>query len=241
MFWQFKIEVDIVPKQTDILKDGEFVRTTILTGLRLEYVGCTYSDSKKILFCEREKINQNITDELVTLYCAYGVGNTKWINLDCEKAIFIKIPLETELTYVLSYSLKYSYKQWRFKLDVKPLNHIPDNALIVIDILSDDNQYTVADCEKILVSGEGITTFNCNCSSLNSTKSFKIINTKKSGSVTWKELKAPATIYTGENKEELLKNPQESSQKNEKNENNNSLMMKINYLLLFVLIVFFIK
>ena len=233
-----KIEVDIVPEQTDILKDREHVRTSILTGLGYGNAWCAYSDSKKILFCEREEKNQKSTDKLVALYCINGMGYTKWINLDCKNSVIIKIPLETELTYVLSYSLKYSYIKWIFKLDVKALNHIQDNAPIVIDILSDDNQYKITECEKILDSEDDITTFNCNCSSLDSAKSFKIVNTKKSGSFIWKKLKAPATIYTGENKEELLKNPQDNSQKNE---NNNSLMMKINYLLLFVLIVIFIK
>jgi hypothetical protein len=169
------------------------------------------------------------------------MGSTNWTNLDCHKYIQIKIPLETELAYVLSYSLKYVNVKWIFKLDVKPLNYIPDESLIVLDILSDDNQYTVAECDKILDSEDGITTFNCRCNSLDNTKSFKIINTKKSGSVIWKGLKAPSTIYTSENKTELLKNIQDNSQNNENNENNNSFMMKINYLLLFVLIANFIK
>jgi hypothetical protein len=239
--WQFKIQVDIVPGETDILKDGEHLRTTIFLGLTIRYAWCTYSDSKKILLCERQEENQKITDELTSFICSDGMGSIIWINLDCKKYIQIKIPLETELTYVLSYSLKYAYIKWKFKLDVKPLNYIPGDSLIVIDILSDDNQYTVAECDKFLDSEDGITTFNCNCTSLDSTKSFKIINTKKSGSVIWKGLKAPSTIYTSENKTELLKNIQDNSQNNENNENNNSFMMKINYLLLFVLIANFIK
>ena len=45
--WQFKIQVDIVPGETDILKDGEHIRTTIFLGLTIRYAWCTYSRFKK--------------------------------------------------------------------------------------------------------------------------------------------------------------------------------------------------
>lgn len=101
------------------------------------------------------------------------------------------------LTYQNSYYLKYddSKSKWTFKLLVKSTNlNIPGDSLITIDILYDESQKTIAQCEKNnATSTYESATFTCECE-LTNDKTLKLTNNKESGSITWNGLTEGTSI-----------------------------------------------
>lgn len=92
------------------------------------------------------------------------------------------------LTYKNSYYLKYddSKGKWTFKLFVENKTLlIPGDSLITIDILYDESQKTIAQCEKNNATSTAYKSaiFTCECQ-LSNDKTLKLAKNKESGSIT---------------------------------------------------------
>lgn len=185
--WKFKIDIT-----NDGLREGLNVTIDLNTGTN-DYTGsCTHSN--KILSCVKDDTKSQ--NELIYLVFQRKSGSVTWSNKDANtpKA---KIPLEMRLTYQNSYYLKYddSKSKWTFKLFVKSTTlYIPGDSLITIDILYDESQKTIAQCEKNnATSTNQFATFTCECE-LTNDKTLKLTNNKESGSITWNGLTEGTSI-----------------------------------------------
>ena len=143
--WIFKIEVTAEDDAALIVRDGLNVTVALFREPNDYYTASCIFDGS-ILSCGNDYINQYY-DDLYYFVFQKSVGSVTWSNKqDEEKA---KIPLEIELTHVLSYYLAYKESKWTFKMTVKPSEvGIPAKSLITIDILYDENQNTIAECDE---------------------------------------------------------------------------------------------
>lgn len=195
--WVFKIEVETEGDVTSIVREGLNVTVALIKSNQDYKTGtCIYStiEEKKILSCQEDHSKSNT--DLFAFVPQKNVGSVTWSNKD-ENSEIIKIPLELELTHVLSYGLAYEENKWVFKIKAKPSIKMPGKSYIKIDILYNTNEYTIAQCEapnKVeIAKGEQID-FSCECSSLDENQSFKISKTKNMGSVSWLNLTESNTI-----------------------------------------------
>ena len=185
--WKFKIDIT-----DDGLREGLNVTIDLNAGTFDRTASCTYSN--KILSCVKDQtISQT---ELIYLVFQKNSGSVTWGNKDATTPK-IKIPFEMTLTYQNSYYLKYddSKSKWTFKLFVKSTTlYIPGDSLITIDILYDESQKTIAQCEKNNVTSTNqFATFTCECE-LTNDKTLKLTNNKESGSITWNGLTEGTSI-----------------------------------------------
>ncbi len=185
--WKFKIDIT-----DDGLREGLNVTIDLNTGTFDRTASCTYSN--KILSCVKDQTVSQF--ELIYLVFQKKSGSVTWKNKDSTSPK-IKIPFEMTLTYQNSYYLKYddSKSKWTFKLFVKNQNlNIPRDSLITIDILYDESQKTIAQCEKNnSTSTFQSATFTCECE-LTNDKTLKLTNNKESGSITWNGLTEGTSI-----------------------------------------------
>lgn len=197
--WKFKIEVEAEGTASSIVREGLNVTVALFRSGDGEHTAsCLYSiiDEKKILSCERDK-NAQYEDDLILLIPQKSVGSVTWSNSN-DYSENIKIPLEVELTHVLSYYLVFENSKWTFKIDAKPTSKIPSQSFIIANIVYDEDKYTTAKClgksqNAGTINANAQTTYTCECN-LDETKSFQISNNKGSGSITWNSLTQPITI-----------------------------------------------
>ena len=185
--WKFKIDIT-----DDGLREGLNVTIDLSEGTFGRTASCTHSN--KILSCVKDQTVSQF--ELIYLVFQKKSGSVTWKNKDSTSPK-IKIPFEMTLTYQNSYYLKYddSKSKWTFKLFVKNQNlNIPRDSLITIDILYDESQKTIAQCEKNnSTSTFQSATFTCECE-LTNDKTLKLTNNKESGSITWNGLTEGTSI-----------------------------------------------
>lgn len=196
--WIFKIDVEAEGEAAEIVREGLNVTVALYKNNHDYQTGsCLYSkiNGKEILSCEEDH-SKSDTD-LFSLVPQKSVGSVTWSNIktNTEK---IKIPLELELTHVLSYYLAYEETEtkWVFNIDANPSIRIPGKSFILIDIIYNTDGNTVAKCEAKSSNEIGAgakTTFICECD-LDENQSFQISQTKNMGSVSWKGLTGPITI-----------------------------------------------
>ena len=197
--WKFKIEVEAEGTAASIVREGLNVTVALFRNGDGEHTAsCIYSiiGEKKILSCERDKDAQ-YEDDLIRLIPQKSVGSVTWSNSN-DYSENIKIPLEVELTHVLSYYLVFENSKWTFKIDAAPTSKIPSQSFIIVNIVYETNQYTTAKCLGIsqnagTINAGAQTTYICECG-LEETKSFQISKDKGSGSVTWESLTQSITI-----------------------------------------------
>ena len=195
--WNFKIKAEAEGEAASILREGLNVTVALYKSSTNYTASCIYKSENEFFSCKWDLGNQDATD-LISLVPQKSVGSVTWSNIK-DSTEYIKIPLDIELTHVLSFDLAYEENKWIFRIDAKPSVKIPAESFIKIDILYDTDKYTLAKCVGISAPGGSVsaaaqTTYVCECDTLDDTTSFQISNTQNKGSVSWKSLSEPITI-----------------------------------------------
>ena len=172
--WTFEIDV----LETSI-RDGMNVSVSIErnSGNQLGTASCTFTQKK--LSCKIDN-SQQFEDDFYFLLFDKDYASVTWKNPLPSK---FKLPLETSLEFISGYELTYNGTFWNFKLDVMLTTKIPENGLILVDILS--SPPGVARCEgNVENRANAETTFSCS-SDLSESATLAINKNKVSGSITW--------------------------------------------------------